>query len=197
MWPDSKRGTSRASLSNRGRIQLVMPSKFSITSPIDSHNEKLTSTLLMISFGLLLLVMLIPIPKTESHRGCAITNWALWKIPFDEQYNTFHKFGYAADPSADVANNIIGNGELAKAHDTNSVCNLWQSEHHKRKAQRKAEKKEDQSDKEMDAETVENIQNPTFMLWLLKNSKSPWSGKKEGLQTELTKEQRSTLRNML
>ncbi|MCO5582636.1 hypothetical protein L7F22_036534 [Adiantum nelumboides] len=106
-------------------------------------------------------------------------------MPLDEQYNTFHRFGYAADPSADVANNLIDNGELAKANDTDPAYNLRQSV---RKAQRKAEKKEDQSDEDMDAETIEDTQNPASELWLLKNSKSPWSGKKEGLQTDLTKE---------
>ncbi|MCO5567264.1 hypothetical protein L7F22_020954 [Adiantum nelumboides] len=111
-------------------------------------------------------------------------------MPLDEQYNTFHRFGYGADPSAEVANNTISNGELAKANDTNSVYNLRQSEHRKQKARRKAKKKEDQSDEEMDAETIENTQNSASELWLLKNSKSPWSGKKKGLQTELTKEQK-------
>ncbi|MCO5588883.1 hypothetical protein L7F22_042844 [Adiantum nelumboides] len=84
-------------------------------------------------------------------------------MPLDEQYNTFHKFVYAGDPSIDVANNIIGYGELAKANHIDSVYNLRQSEHRKRKAQRKAEKKEDQSDEEMH---------------------------KEALQTKLTKEQK-------
>ncbi|MCO5567001.1 hypothetical protein L7F22_020684 [Adiantum nelumboides] len=85
-------------------------------------------------------------------------------MPLDEQYNTFHKFVYAADPSTHMANNIIGNGELAKANHTDSVYNLWQSEHRKQKAQRKAEKKEDQSDEEMHVETVENTQNPAAEL---------------------------------
>ncbi|MCO5596381.1 hypothetical protein L7F22_050442 [Adiantum nelumboides] len=126
----------------------------------------------------------------RNHKLGFVEDASISSFIFDEQYNTFHRFGYAADPSADVANNIIGNGELAKVNDTASVYNLRQSEHRKRKAQRKAEKKEDQSDEEMDAETVENTQNPASELWLLKNSKSPWSGKKEGLQTELTEEQK-------
>ena len=37
---------------------------------------------------------------------------------------------------------------------------------------------------------VRETQNPASDLWLKKNSKSPWSGKKEGLQTELTEEQK-------
>ncbi|OMO57103.1 hypothetical protein CCACVL1_26009 [Corchorus capsularis] len=57
-----------------------------------------------------------------------------YSFVFDEQYNTFHKYGYAADPS--------GSNYIA-------------------------------SD-----------------VWLMKNKKSPWAGKKQGLQTELTEEQK-------
>ncbi|GKG44961.1 hypothetical protein Tco_0495039, partial [Tanacetum coccineum] len=33
------------------------------------------------------------------------------------------------------------------------------------------------------------VENPASDVWLLKNRKSPWAGKKEGLQGELTEEQ--------
>ncbi|MCO5552461.1 hypothetical protein L7F22_005973 [Adiantum nelumboides] len=163
-------GKSCAPTADESLLALAPIEKSSITGHVDPSQQNINFNLSYDQLGVLLLVLLIPIPKTQSHRGCPIKNWALWKMPLDKQYNSFHRFGYAADPSGDVANNIIGIGELATINDINSVYNLWQSEHHKQKAQRKAEKKEDQSDEEMDAETVENIQNPAFELLLLKNS---------------------------
>ncbi|KAI5084209.1 hypothetical protein GOP47_0000378 [Adiantum capillus-veneris] len=60
-----------------------------------------------------------------------------------------------------------------------------------RKAERKLEKQEDAADdQEMDAQIVEEAQNPASDLWILKNHNSSWSGKKEGLQGELTEEQK-------
>ncbi|KAH7437259.1 hypothetical protein KP509_05G062500 [Ceratopteris richardii] len=123
----------------------------------------------------------------RNHKLGFVEDAAISSFIFDEQYNTFHRFGYAADPSADVGNCIIGNSELAKNLDNASVYNLRQSEHRKRKAERKSDIKEAEGEEEMD---IEEAKNPASELWLTKNKKSPWSGKKEGLQTELTEEQK-------
>ncbi|PPD96298.1 hypothetical protein GOBAR_DD06670 [Gossypium barbadense] len=75
----------------------------------------------------------------RNHKLGFVEDAAIDSFVFDEQYNTFHKYGYAADPSG---NNYI------------------------------------------------EIDNPASDVWLMKNKKSPWAGKKEGVQTELTEEQK-------
>lgn len=127
----------------------------------------------------------------RNHKLGFVEDASISSFIFDEQYNTFHKFGYAADPSADVGNNIVGDSEALRLNEGASVYNLPQREHRKRKTTRKLEKQEEEEDEEMmDGEKQEEALNPASETWLLKNSKSPWSGKKEGLQGELTEEQK-------
>ncbi|KAG5236426.1 pre-mRNA-processing factor [Salix suchowensis] len=92
---------------------------------------------------------------------------AIDSFVFDEQYNTFHKYGFAADPSASAGNNYIG--DLDK---------------------RKIEKKTEAAEEDDDGMDKEDAENPATDAWLMKNRKSPWAGKKEGLQSELTEEQK-------
>ncbi|KAL0385553.1 UNVERIFIED_CONTAM: Pre-processing factor 17 [Sesamum radiatum] len=63
---------------------------------------------------------------------------------FDEQYNTFYKFGYAADPSE---NNYVGDVEGFKKHDGVSVYNIPQHEQKKRKLEKKKEMLEENGGK--------------------------------------------------
>ncbi|GMP29636.1 hypothetical protein CsSME_00004647 [Camellia sinensis var. sinensis] len=107
-----------------------------------------------------------------------------------------HKLGFvenaaAADPEG---NNYVGDLDRLKETDGISVYNIPQHEHKKRKLEQKEE------------ESVENeeegggggggggggveVDNLASETWLLKNQKSPWAGKKEGLQVELTEEQK-------
>lgn len=113
-------------------------------------------------------------------------NAAIEPFIFDEQYNTFHKYGYAADPSASAGNNYVGDLEALEKNDGISVYNIPQHEQKRRKIEKKKES-ESEENEDVDAEEV---QNPATDTWLLKNKKSPWAGKKEGLQTELTEEQK-------
>ncbi|KAL6547289.1 hypothetical protein OROMI_023010 [Orobanche minor] len=104
---------------------------------------------------------------------------------FDEQYNTFYKFGYAADPSE---NNYVGDVEGFKQNDGISVYNIPQHEQKKRKLEKKKEMLEDNEGGDH-VDTIE-LENPATDTWLLKNRKSPWAGKKEWVQGELTEEQK-------
>ncbi|GJV39229.1 hypothetical protein Tco_1417669 [Tanacetum coccineum] len=67
--------------------------------------------------------------------------------------------------------------------------NIPQHEQKRRKLEKKKE-----NNNEM--ERVE-VENPTSDVWLLKNRKSPWAGKKDGLQGELTEEQNKYDKNQV
>ncbi|KAJ4960889.1 hypothetical protein NE237_020799 [Protea cynaroides] len=127
----------------------------------------------------------------RNHKLGFVENAAVEPFIFDEQYNTFHKYGYAADPSASAGNNYVGDLETLQKNDGVSVYNIPQCEQKKRKLERKKELKEneelDNSGGDVD---MTEIDNPASEEWLKKNRKSPWAGKKEGLQTELTEEQK-------
>lgn len=122
----------------------------------------------------------------RNHKLGFVENAAIEPFIFDEQYNTFHKYGYAADPSASAGNNYVGDLEALAKNDGISVYNIPQHEQKKRKI----EKKKESEGEENEAFDAEEFQNPATDTWLLKNKKSPWAGKKEGLQTELTEEQK-------
>ncbi|KAI5573076.1 hypothetical protein BDE02_10G055400 [Populus trichocarpa] len=122
----------------------------------------------------------------RNHKLGFVEDAAIDSFVFDEQYNTFHKYGYAADPSASAGNNYIGDLDVLEKNNGISVYNIPQHEQKKRKIEKKTEAVEDDDDG-MDKEEVEN---PATDAWLMKNRKSPWAGKKEGLQTELTEEQK-------
>ncbi|KAL7223416.1 hypothetical protein ACSBR1_024964 [Camellia fascicularis] len=82
-----------------------------------------------------------------------------------------------------------------KETDGISVCNIPQHEHKKRKLEKKKEEESVENEEEGGGGgggggggvEVDNLASET---WLLKNQKSPWAGKKEGLQVELTEEQK-------
>nr|GMD13349.1 pre-mRNA-processing factor 17 isoform X2 [Ipomoea batatas] len=98
----------------------------------------------------------------RNHKLGFVENAAIEPFVFDEQYNTFQKYGYAFDPSA---NHYVGDMDVLKKNDAIS------------------------EEEEEDVDMTE-VDNPATEAWLRKNRKSPWSGKKEGLQTELTEEQK-------
>lgn len=122
----------------------------------------------------------------RNHKLGFVEDAAIEPFVFDEQYNTFHKYGYAADPSASAGNNYVGDLETMEKNDGISVYNIPQHEQKRRKIERK---KESEGEEKEDVDP-EEVQNPATDTWLLKNKKSPWAGKKEGLQTELTEEQK-------
>ncbi|KAL7585407.1 uncharacterized protein LOC111921203 isoform X1 [Lactuca sativa] len=125
----------------------------------------------------------------RNHKLGFVENAAIEPFTFDEQYNTFYKYGYAADPSASAGYNYVGDLNALKQNDGISVYNIPQHEQKKRKLEKKKEalEKEGGDEDEVDKEEVEN---PATDAWLLKNRKSPWAGKKEGLQGELSEEQK-------
>ncbi|KAL4605604.1 hypothetical protein ACB092_09G041600 [Castanea dentata] len=106
---------------------------------------------------------------------------------FDEQYYTFHKYGYAPDPSASAGNNYVGDLDALQKNDAIFVYNIPQHEQKKRKIEKKETEKEEEK---LENHNEVEHQNPASETWLMKNRKSPWAGKKEGLQTELTEEQK-------
>lgn len=72
-----------------------------------------------------------------------------------------------------------------------SVYNIPQHELKKRKIEKKKETiDENQEGEKVDEIDRTEVDNPASDAWLLKNRKSPWAGKKEGLQAELTEEQK-------
>lgn len=122
----------------------------------------------------------------RNHKLGFVENAAIEPFVFDEQYNTFQKYGYAFDPSA---NHYVGDMDVLKKNDAISVYNIPQHEQKKRKLEKKKEMMENEQGEEEDVDMTE-VDNPATEAWLRKNRKSPWAGKKEGLQTELTEEQK-------
>ncbi|KAF5185009.1 Pre-mrna-processing factor [Thalictrum thalictroides] len=127
----------------------------------------------------------------RNHKLGFVENAAIEPFLFDEQYNTFHKYGYAADPSGSLGNNFVGDLEKLQENDGITVYNIPQHEQKKRKLEKKKELKESEEggDTSVDMD-MDLVENPASEEWLKKNRKSPWSGKKEGLNTELTEEQK-------
>ncbi|XP_021742482.1 pre-mRNA-processing factor 17-like isoform X2 [Chenopodium quinoa] len=121
----------------------------------------------------------------RNHKLGFVENAAIDSFVFDEQYNTFHKYGYAADPSASAVNNYVGDFDALEKNRAISVYNIPQSEQKRRRLEKKRENEEE--DEVVDKAEVEN---PASDSWLVKNKTSPWAGKKEGLPTELTEEQK-------
>ncbi|KAI3824894.1 hypothetical protein L1987_06367 [Smallanthus sonchifolius] len=121
----------------------------------------------------------------RNHKLGFVENASIEPFVFDEQYNTFYKYGYAADPSASAGRNYVGDLDALEQNDAISVYNIPQHEQKKRKLEKKKEALEKDGE---EADLVE-VENPATDVWLLKNRKSPWAGKKEGLQGDLTEEQ--------
>ncbi|OMO66713.1 hypothetical protein CCACVL1_21018 [Corchorus capsularis] len=123
----------------------------------------------------------------RNHKLGFVEDASIDSFVFDEQYNTFHKHGYAADPSG---SNYIGDLDALQKDDAISVYNIPQHEQKKRKIEKKQEMEEDEAaggEGEVDPTEVDN---PASDVWLMKNKKSPWAGKKQALHTELTEEQK-------
>ena len=125
----------------------------------------------------------------RNHKLGFVEDASIEPFIFDEQYYTSHKYGYAPDPSASAGNNYVGDPDALQKNDAISVYNIPQHEQKKRKIEKKETEKEEGNGHEENLNKVE-LQNPASETWLMKNRKSPWAGKKEGLQTELTEEQK-------
>ncbi|CAH9071229.1 unnamed protein product [Cuscuta europaea] len=123
----------------------------------------------------------------RNHKLGFVENASIEPFVFDEQYNTFQKYGYAFDPSA---NSYVGDMKALQKNDAMSVYNIPQTEQKKRKLEKKKEMVEDEEVEDEGDVDITEVDNPSTEVWLRKNRKSPWSGKKEGLQTELTEEQK-------
>ncbi|KAF3611453.1 hypothetical protein DY000_02044920 [Brassica cretica] len=116
----------------------------------------------------------------RNHKLGFVEDASIGSFVFDEQYSTFQKYGYAADPSG---MNYVGDAEALKQNNGVSVYNIKQSDQKRRKLE---ESKGEEKREEVEAEA----ENPATEAWLLKNRKSPWSRKKEVVQGELTEEQK-------
>ncbi|PIA62030.1 hypothetical protein AQUCO_00200193v1 [Aquilegia coerulea] len=126
----------------------------------------------------------------RNHKLGFVENASIEPFLFDEQYNTFHKYGYAADPSGSLGNNFVGDLEKLQENDGITVYNIPQHEQKKRKFEKKKELMENEEGGDNVNMDMDLVENPASDEWLRKNRKSPWSGKKEGLITELTEEQK-------
>ncbi|KAA8529573.1 hypothetical protein F0562_033628 [Nyssa sinensis] len=102
-----------------------------------------------------------------NHKLGFVENAAIEPFIFYEEYNTFHKYRYAADPSTAAGNNYIRDLDVLRQNNGISVYNIPQHEQKKRKLKKKKKKKKKRK---------------------LKKKKEV--GKKEGLQIELTEEQK-------
>ncbi|CAI9105830.1 OLC1v1004845C1 [Oldenlandia corymbosa var. corymbosa] len=126
----------------------------------------------------------------RNHKLGFVEDAAIESFVFDEQYNTFHKFGYAADPSA---NNIVGDADALQENGGLSVYNVRQNDHKRKRIEKKKEKLEKLGEidvGEEDEEGGNGVDNPASEAWIRKNSKSPWAGEREGVGGELTEEQK-------
>lgn len=94
---------------------------------------------------------------------------------FEEQYNTFHKYGYVVDPSTSEGYNYVGNLDRMKETNGILVCNIPQHEQKKRKIEKKKTAKENQDEGD-EVDRTED-ENPASDAWLLKNMNNPWAGK--------------------
>ncbi|KDO45809.1 hypothetical protein CISIN_1g007411mg [Citrus sinensis] len=121
----------------------------------------------------------------RNHKLGFVEDASIDSFVFDEQYNTFYKYGYAADPAG---NNYVGDFEALEKNNGVSVYNIRQNEQKKRKLEKKQEA-EEVDGTAVDVDPAE-FNNPATDTWLMKNRKSPWAGKKEGVQTELSEEQK-------
>lgn len=128
----------------------------------------------------------------RNHKLGFVEDASIEPFVFDEQYNTFHKYGYAADPSASAGYNYVGDLDALQKNDAISVYNIPQHEQKKRKIEKKETEKEEEGDGGEEGKVVDKVelQNPASDTWLMKNRQSPWAGKKDGLQAELTEEQK-------
>lgn len=97
---------------------------------------------------------------------------------FDEQYNTFYKYGYAVDPSD---NNFVGDMDTFHKSGGESVYNIQQSERKRRKIEHKKEKLVKLLGEIDDEEVLSEVENPASEAWLRKNSRSPWAGERDGV----------------
>lgn len=129
----------------------------------------------------------------RNHKLGFVEDASIASFVFDEQYNTFHTYGYAADPATRTGSNVVGDLEAVKKLNGASVYNLPQTEHRKRKQETRLEKglpapAPADGEEPMD----EDLGNPESEGWLLKNSKSPWAGREKGadVEEELTEEQK-------
>lgn len=119
----------------------------------------------------------------RNHKLGFVEDASMQPFLFDEQYNTFHKFGYASDPSG---LSFVGDTHTLQQNQALSVYNVPQQEQKRRRLQLKSNEND-----EGDADLVgPEVENPASDEWLIKNKKSPWSGKKEVVQGELTEEQK-------
>ncbi|XP_050372379.1 uncharacterized protein LOC126790253 isoform X1 [Argentina anserina] len=122
----------------------------------------------------------------RNHKLGFVEDAAIEPFIFDEQYNTFQHYGYAADPSASAGYNYVGDLTALEKNDAVSVYNIPQHEQKKRRIEKRKENEDENAD-DMEAEEAAN---PASDAWLMKNRKSPWAGKKEGPAAELTEEQK-------
>ncbi|CAK9182470.1 unnamed protein product [Ilex paraguariensis] len=155
-----------------------------------AHSKPINPTQHVVNFNPTYDQLWAPIygPGMRNHKLGFVENASIESFVFDEQYNTFYKYGYAADPSE---NQYVGDLKAYQQKDCISVYNIPQHEQKKRKLEKKKEKLESEENGEDDDHVdPTEVDNPASDAWLLKNWKSPWAGKKEGLQTELTEEQK-------
>ncbi|KAJ3673207.1 hypothetical protein LUZ60_006581 [Juncus effusus] len=118
----------------------------------------------------------------RNHKLGFVEDAAIEPFLFDEQYNTFHRYGYATDPSG---LNYVGDQTALEANSALSVYNLPPKE----QKRRRIEMKKDENAPDSGPPAGGEADNPASEEWLLKNRKSPWAGKKEITQGDLTEEQ--------
>ncbi|CAL9181236.1 unnamed protein product [Musa hybrid cultivar] len=119
----------------------------------------------------------------RNHKLGFVEDAAIQPFLFDEQYNTYHKYGYATDPSG---LSYVGDLETLTKNQALSVYNMPQQEQKRRRIQMKASGAEEADNLAAGHE----VENPATDEWLLKNRQSPWAGKKEVVQGDLTEEQK-------
>uniref|UniRef100_A0A7N0U0Y2 Pre-mRNA splicing factor n=1 Tax=Kalanchoe fedtschenkoi TaxID=63787 RepID=A0A7N0U0Y2_KALFE len=78
----------------------------------------------------------------RNHKRRFVEEAAIESFVFDEQYNTFQKYGYAADPSASTGYNYGGDIDALQKNDALSVYSIPQQEQTRRRLEKKRKEEE-------------------------------------------------------
>ncbi|KAK8944005.1 hypothetical protein KSP40_PGU000538 [Platanthera guangdongensis] len=116
----------------------------------------------------------------RNHKLSFVEDASIQSFLFDKQYNTFHKYGHAADLSG---LSYVGDAETLE-------LNQAFSQKYRRLELKSAETESDDPVTAVVYAAVLDVENPATSEWLLKNKKSSWFGKKDVVQGELTEEQK-------
>ncbi|KAK3283548.1 hypothetical protein CYMTET_8758 [Cymbomonas tetramitiformis] len=118
----------------------------------------------------------------KNHKQGFVEDSHIHSFSFDEQYNTFHNYGYAAEPSGQ---GLVGSQGRLEEHEG---CTVYDVPDRKRKRPAKTDAAEEgaeeahaapEENEEDDELFGKETNNPSSEMWISNNKKSPWAGRVE------------------